>query len=208
MMDNQNQMQGSDMQQNMTGGAMSQQRGAHELFDADEAIGCIVGMMEQYQLYDQHIQDQNLKDILQRQSSFLTQLYNTAVESYQTGQDPQVPTQQYKMQENNDVTYGLSAGQPKQPKMSVNELTDECFSSFMLGQTKAAASALTMAAAEVNNPVLRRVFADSVPNLIEMAYELFLYQNKNGYYQVPLLNAQDTNIMLQNFSKLPQQGLH
>src|SRR5699024_3108727 len=122
--------------QNMTSGEMQQNRGAHELFDADELIGGIVGMLEEYTQYNQHIQDQELKGILQRQSAFMTQLYNTVVESYQTGQDPQVPTQQYKMQQNNDVTYGLKPGQPKQPKQAVNELTDECYSSFMLGHTK------------------------------------------------------------------------
>ncbi|WP_245902275.1 spore coat protein [Gracilibacillus dipsosauri] len=205
---NQNQMQGgTQMPQNMTNQGMDVNRGAHELFDAHEVIGCLIGILEQYKLYDQNIQDPQLKSILQRQSAFMTQMYNTIVDSFHTGQDPQVPTQQYKMQESNDVKYGMNPGQPKQPKQSVSELTDECYSSFMLGHTKSAASALAMAAAEINNPVLRRVIADSVPNAIEMSYELFLYQNKNGYYQVPELSAQDTSMMLQQYGKAPQQGM-
>ncbi|WP_077624390.1 spore coat protein [Sediminibacillus massiliensis] len=205
MAKNQNQMQNP---QNAVNQAMNLNHGAHEVLDSHELIGCVIGVLEQYQLYNQHIQDQELKGILQRQSSFLTQTYNTIVESFQTGQDPQVPTQQYKMQQSNEVTYGLKASQPKKPKQSVNELTDECYSSFMLGQTKAASSTFTMAAAEMNNPVLRRIVADSVPNLIEMSYELFLYQNKNGYYQVPQLNQQDMTTMLQAYTKAPQQGMH
>ncbi|MEQ6390809.1 spore coat protein [Bacillaceae bacterium S4-13-58] len=200
-------MQGGQMQQNMNQGT-SMNHGAHEMLDSHELIGCLIGVIEQYQLYDQNIQDQELKDILQRQTSFMTQMYNTIVESFNTGQDPTVPTQQYKMQQSNEVIYGLKPSQPKKPKMAVNELTDDCYSSFMLGQTKAAASTLTMAAVEMNNPVLRRVVADSVPNMIEMSYELFLYQNKKGYYQVPQLNQQDMNIMLQSYTKAPQQGMH
>ncbi|WP_407270793.1 spore coat protein [Radiobacillus sp. PE A8.2] len=206
-MPNQNQMQGNQMPQNMPTNQISHNHGAHELLDSHELIGGMIGMLEQYQLYDQHIQDQELKDILNRQSSFATQMYNTIVESFQTGQDPSTPTQQYKMKQSNEVTYGLQAGQPKKPKQSVNELTDECYSSFMLCQTKSIASALTMAGVEMNNPVLRRIIADSVPNMIEMSYELFLYQNKNGYYQVPQLNQQDMNIMLQAYTKAPQGNM-
>ncbi|MCT2536436.1 spore coat protein [Aquibacillus koreensis] len=206
---NQNQMQGNQqMPQNMVNQAINHNHGAHEILDSHELIGCLIGTLEHYEIYDQNIQDQELKGILQRQKAFMTQMYNTVVESFSTGQDPTVPTQQYKMQQSNEVTYGLKAGQPKKPKQSVSELTDECYSSFMLSQTKAATSTLAMAAAEMNNPVLRRVIADSVPNMIEMSYELFLYQNKNGYYQVPQLKDQDMNIMLQAYTKAPQQGMH
>ena len=58
----------------------------------------------------------------------------------------------------------------------------------------------TMAATETCNPVVRRVFADSVPNCIEMAYELAIYQNKHHYYQVPQLAAQDMQQLLNSFA--------
>ncbi|GAE93013.1 hypothetical protein JCM21714_2043 [Gracilibacillus boraciitolerans JCM 21714] len=206
----QNQMQGNtQMSQTMNNQGTSQNHGAHEMLDSHELIGNIIGILEQYQLYNQHIQDQELKDILQRQSSFMMEMYNTIVESFQTGQDPQVPTKQYKMEQSNEVIYGMSAGQPKKPKQNINEFSDECFSSFMLGHTKSAGSALAMAGgAEMNNPILRRIIADSVPNMIEMSYELFLYQNKKGYYQVPKLNDQDMNVMLNAYTKAPQQNMH
>ena len=63
-----------------------------------------------------------------------------------------------------------------------------------------------MTALEMTNPVLRRVIADSVPNFIELSYEIFLYQNKHRYYQVPQLMEQDMNVMLTSYSKVPQQG--
>ena len=71
--------------------------GGHELFDAHEVIAGLINMLDQYQMYDQYVQDPELKSILQRQSSFVTQMYNTVVESFQTGKDPSIPTQQYKM---------------------------------------------------------------------------------------------------------------
>src|SRR5699024_842182 len=106
--------------------------GGHELFDSHEAISGLSGGLEQFLLYEQHIQDPELKSILQRQRSFLTQLYNTAVETLKTGQDPAVKTQDYKMQTSNDDLFGMQASQPKSPAQSVNELNAQCISDFMM----------------------------------------------------------------------------
>lgn len=178
--------------------------GGHEMFDAHEAIGGLVGAMEQSLFYEQHIQDPELKTMLQRQKAFKTQLYNTIVDTLKSGQDPSTPTQVYEMNENNDVTYGMAPSQPKTPAQSMNEINDECITNFMMGSLKSCASAFTMAGLEATNPVLRRVFADSIPNIIEMAYEVFLYQNKHQYYQVPQLKQQDMQNYINAFA--PIQG--
>ena len=68
------------------------------------------------------------------------------------------------------------------------------------GLNEVRCSALTMASVEVTNPVVRRVMADSIPNFIEMAYELFLYQNKHQYYQVPQFSEQDMQTLVNSFS--------
>lgn len=185
---------------------MSKNHGGHELFDAHEVLAGLITMLDQYQMYDQYIKDPELKSILQRQTVFVTQTYNTIVESFQTGQDPTVPTQQYKMAQNNNVVYGIKPGQPKKPNQSINELSDKGLSAYMLGNTKSLATLLSMTALEMTNPVLRRVIADSVPNFIELSYEIFLYQNKHGYYQVPQLMEQDMTQMLSSYAKVPQQG--
>ena len=198
--------QGSGMPPNMMN-AQSKNHGGHELFDAHEIIAGIISLLDQYQMYDQHIQDPELKDIVMRQSAFVTTMYNTIVGSFSTGHDPQVPTQQYKMSQSHTTTYGIKPGAPKKPNQSVQDLSDKGLSAYMLGQTKSLASLLAMTALEMTNPVLRRVVADSVPNFIEMSYEIFLYQNKHGYYQVPQLKDQDMTLMLQSYTEVPQQNL-
>lgn len=204
-MQNQNQS-GNQFSTNIPNQQNIKNHGGHELFDAHEVIAGLINMLDQYQMYDQYIQDPELKSILQRQSSFVTQMYNTIVESFQTGQDPTIPTQQYKMTQNNNVLYGIMPSQPKKPNQSTNELSDQGLSAYMLGNTKSLATLLAMTALEMTNPVLRRVIADSVPNFIELSYEIFLYQNKHRYYQVPQLMEQDMNVMLTSYSKVPQQG--
>lgn len=96
------------------------------------------------------------------------------------------------MNQGNDFVYELKPSQSKKSFQSASEMTDDCISSLMLGAVKASAPMKTMAALETTNAVVRRVLADSVPNLIEMAHEISLYQNKHHYYQVPRLAQQDS----------------
>lgn len=182
-----------------------QHYGGHDMFDAHEAISGLVGAMDQCLLYEQHIQDPELKTMTQKHRAFCTQLYNTMVDTLKSGQDPSVPTQQYEMAQGNNVMYGMQpSSQPKTPIQSVNELSDQHISSFILASLKSNASAFTMASLEMTNPVMRRILADSVPNLIEMAYEVFLYQNKKHYYQVPQLQQQHMQAFQNSFA--PIQG--
>jgi spore coat protein CotF len=65
---------------------------------------------------------------------------------------------------------------------------------------KTSAQTMTMAAGEATNPIVRRVLQDSIPNYLEMAYEIFLYQNKNQYYQVPQLKEEDMQHLINSYA--------
>jgi spore coat protein CotF len=201
------QNQQGQMHQNMHTGNIPQQlnHGGHEVFDVHEVLSGAIGTLDQYMMLRQHVKDPELLDILDRQYQFMQDEYNITLECFKSGQDPSKRTQSYKMNQGNDFVYGLKPSQPKKPLQSVSELTDECISSMMLGCVKSGASMKTMAALEVTNPVVRRVLADSVPNCIEMAYEISIYQNKHHYYQVPQLAEQDMNQLLNAFA--PAQGM-
>jgi len=195
------------MHQNMHTGTVTPQmnHGGHEIFDVHEVLSGAIGTMNQYLLLSQHTKDPELLDIINRQYQFMLDEYNITVDCFKSGQNPSKPTQSYKMTQGNDFVYGLKPSQPKKPLQSVSEITDECISSLMLGGVKSGASMKTMAALEVTNPVVRRVLADSIPNCIEMAYEISIYQNKHQYYQVPQLAQQDMNQLLNAFA--PAQGM-
>ncbi|MFZ3579126.1 spore coat protein [Virgibacillus sp. DJP39] len=201
------QMQNQNQNQNLKGTSQMPAQishGGHELLDTHEALSTLIGSLEQYVLYEQHIESQELKTMQERHRQFMSQLYNTIIETLKTGQEPTVDTQIYHMDQSNDVIYGMKPSAPKAPIQSVGQLNDQCISGYMQGVMKSTASAFTMTALEVTNPVLRRVFADSVPNLIEMSYEIFLYQNKNQYYQVPQLPTQDMQTIMNSYA--PIQG--
>ncbi len=181
-----------------------QKHASHSLLDAHETIGTVVASIEQSLLYENHIQDEQLMQIATKHRTYLQGLYNTIVQSMKSGQDPAVPTQTYNMSESTNVVYGMKPGAPKTPVASVQEINDECVSGFLLGSLKAISTEFTTTALESTNPVLRRIFADSIPNVIEMAYELFLYQNKHHYYQLPQLEPAEMEALQNSFA--PVQG--
>lgn len=180
---------------------MSMNHGAHEVLDVHEVLSASIGALNMFVLLRPHVQDPELLNILDRQYAFMLDEYNITCECFKTGQDPSHPTRKYKMQIGNDSKYGLTPSQPKKPITSPNEINDGIISSFMLSQHKALATGKTAAALEATNPVVRRVLQDSIPNDIEMAYELSLYQNKKGYYQVPQLSQQDMQTMLNMYGQ-------
>ncbi|WP_188207748.1 spore coat protein [Alkalibacillus aidingensis] len=182
----------------------------HEVFDVHEVLSTFIGTMDHYKMYEQKIQCQQLQGILSNQYNYLAQTYNTLVDAFQSGQKPSQPTTVYNMSTSNDVTYGMTPSQPKQPQQNPSQLQDDSYSGFMLGHLKACATACTTAALEATNPVVRRVLQDSVPNLCEMAYEVFLYQNSKNYYQVPQLDDQTMNQLVNSYTTTtpPQQQQH
>ncbi|MEY8745770.1 spore coat protein [Bacillales bacterium AN1005] len=179
--------------------------GGHEMFDVHEVLAGSINTMNTYTMLSEHVQDPELRDILQRQKQFMADEYNITLESFKTGQDPSKRTQSYKMKQGNDFTYGMKPSQPTKPIQTAAEICDQSISLNMLNSVKSGAVMKTTAALETTNPVVRRVLADSLPNCIEMAYEISIYQNKNGFYQVPQLTQQDMQQMQNGYATAPVQ---
>lgn len=190
--------QNQPMQTNMP---LSMNHGAHEVMDVHEVLSASIGALNTFIFLRPHVQDQELLNILDRQYAFMLDEYNITAECFKTGQDPSHPTRSYKMQMGNDSKYGLTPGQPKKPMQSANEINDGIISGLLLSCHKAGSTGKTGAALESTNPVVRRVLQDSIPNCIEMAYELSLYQNKKGYYQIPQLSQPDMQAMLNMYGQ-------
>ncbi|MEC0229377.1 spore coat protein [Paenibacillus alba] len=179
--------------------------GGHEVFDLHEVLASTINLLDQFMIFRQFVQDPELLDILDRQYNFTLFHYNLTAECFATGQKPSHETGTYLIRNLSQPVYGIKPTQPKKPNQSLADVKDAGISAHMLGLVKSQASLLTMTAVEVTNPAVRRVLASQVQNFIEMAYEIFLYQNRNTYYQVPRLEISDMQKMLNTF--VPAQGM-
>lgn len=181
--------------------------GGHEMFDVSEILSGSINTLNLYTLMKQYVQDPELLDMMNRQEQFMITEYNTLVECFQTGMKPSVSTQVYNMKQGHDFVYGLKPSQPMKPIQTPQEINDQVISGLMLGSVKSNASLKGMATTEITNPVVRRVLADTIPNCIEMAYEISIYQNKHHYYQVPQLTAGDMQQMVSSYAPAQMNNL-
>lgn len=179
------------------------QFGGPELMHAHESIGTLVGAIEHINLSLSQIQDKQLSGIAMRQRDYMMTIYNVLLDTVHTAQEPANKITDYMMlYENPQTTFGLTPKQPKKPIQQTSELNDECLAGAILGHLKGIATSFTTTALEATQPVLRRVFADSIPNIIEMAYEIFLYENQKGYYEVPQYSGADMLMILNGYGKM------
>ncbi|MDQ0227434.1 spore coat protein [Metabacillus niabensis] len=179
---------------------MNQQAiGAHEILDCHEVLMCTINGINQFQLFQQYCQDQELKNILQNQLSFMTSEYNTILQAVQQkaniGQLPSV-----KANMNFTPSYGIKqGGVPEIPNASVNHMNDRDVSSCMLGLHKSSAVMKMQAALECTDSGLREMMIQSAKNCADQAYEVWSYMNKNGYYQVPTFDQTTTNAIMNSY---------
>lgn len=197
-------MQQQTQLNNQTQGTPNMNHGGHELFDMHEVLAGTINVLDQFMIFRQFIQDQELLDILDHQYNFILSQYNLTAECFTTGRKPSQETSTYMIENLPNPVYGIKPTQPKKPNQSLADIKDAGISAYMLGLIKPHASLLTMSAVELTNPVVRRVLASQVQNFIEMAYEIFLYQNKHAYYQVPQLETSDMSQMINTF--IPATG--
>lgn len=180
----------------ITMGGQQLGHGAHEMFDVHEVLSCQINLLDQFMMFRTFVQDQELLSILDRQYNFMLDQYNLTCQCFKTGQKPSQETATYLIPNMTKPVYGLQPAPPKKPNSSLADVKDAGVSGYMLGLIKSHASLLAMSSPEVTNPALRRVLASQVQHFIEMGYELFLYQNKHAYYQVPQLQVSVIQQML------------
>lgn len=180
---------------------MQVQLGAHELIEINEVLSCMVNSINQFQIYKPYCQDQELKNILENQLSFMTNEYNSIVITLQQKTSKnQLPNVEQRM----DVTpiYGVNKNTvPEAPNASINQLNDRDISSTMNGSHKALAVLKMQAALECTDSQIREMMIQSSKNCADQAYETWTYMNKKGYYQVPVFDQAISKSMINGFQQ-------
>ena len=176
---------------------MSQQTatlGAHETMEMHEVLSQTINCINTFQLFQNHVTDQGLQQILNRQLDFLTNEYNNMVNTLHTqGRGQAVP---YHAQKSATPKYGLRQPAPTAPNASVNQFDDRDVASCMLSSAKCGATMRMHAALECSDPMLRSMLLQAAQNSAEMAYETWSFMNQKGYYQVPTMMEQTTQTMM------------
>ena len=171
--------------------------GAHECLESHEILTDTINGINQFELYRPHVKDQQLGQILDRQINFMIQEYNSLVNYlHNSGRNTGSP---YRGQSNFSPKLGLRNPSPENPNTNINQLNDRDIASGMLGCAKSSAIFATIASLECTDPNLRNLMKNCIISKVDMAYEIFQYMNQMGFYQVPTMQDNTTQTMINTY---------
>jgi spore coat protein CotF len=175
----------------------------HEFSMMQDAISATMGGIHTTQLVMPHIQNKQLSAIAQKQLQFMQQEYTQLVGLL--NQQNAAGGQPYKAPSQFSPKYGVQASQPHAPHQSVQQLEDRDLSALLLGAMKSSAGIKFYAALECADPQWRSALQQCAINCSEMCYELWQFMNQNGFYQIPTLQPQMQQTIIQSYAAQLQQ---
>lgn len=177
---------------------MTAQFGAHETMHVHEVLTRAIDTINLFQLYRPHVQDPQLRNLLDKQTEFMTREYDSMVQTLnQHNLSQAIP---YRAARNVSPTYGLRNPSTQSPNPSPIEMDDRDVASGILGCHKSSAVFKMTASLECANPELRRLVQQGAINCAEQAYEVWHYMNQKGYYQVPTMKETTTATTMSAFA--------
>lgn len=196
---------GPGMQAGMQGGNR-QKFGAMEIMQVHEVLSGYIDGINQFELYRPHIKDQQLMSILDKQIRHMAGSYDNMVNYlHNQGMSSAVP---YRTRKNFQPKYGLRQPSPEHPNMDANQMDDHDVASGMMGCAKASALMCTGAALECADPTLRSMMVNCAVSSINQAYEVFQFMNQMGMYQIPTLQQNTTNTLMNTYQQAGSIPVH
>ncbi|CAH0345204.1 spore coat protein [Bacillus sp. CECT 9360] len=162
--------------------------GAHETMEVHEILMEKINMITHFNFYATETQNQQLIDMIIRHQQEEIRSYNEIV-SYThdyTSFKPVPPNTNIREIQPQEIRYGLNNPPQVTPEVDAM-LKDSEIATAMLCCHKNAARNGMWATLECADPNLRSMLLNSAANCSNQAYEVFLFMNEQGQYQIPTL---------------------
>ncbi|HYF92334.1 MAG TPA: spore coat protein [Symbiobacteriaceae bacterium] len=176
------------------------QFGAHEAMETHEILMEKINTISHYALYARATQTPQLREMITRHLQEAIRSYNEVVSLTRgnTRFTPISPTANIGDMNRQQVQYGLHNPQQMAPQAD-SVLSDVEIVTAMLLSHKNGAKSAMWASLECADPNLRRALLNSAVACNNHAYEVFLFMNQQGIYQVPTLNRQTADTLLHTY---------
>jgi spore coat protein CotF len=174
--------------------------GAHETMEMHEVLMEKINAITHFNLYAKQAKNPQLQDMIMRHQQEEIMSYNEIV-SFTRGNshfNPIPPNTLIRGIGHQQIQYGLR-NPPQFAPQSDADLSDNEIAIAMLLCHKNGARNCTWATLECADPNLRRTMLNSAATCTHQAYEVFLFMNEQGLYQVPTLNSQTAENFLQSY---------
>ncbi|MHB8171451.1 MAG: spore coat protein [Thermincolia bacterium] len=179
------------------GTQQTQQFGAHELLMTHEVLSQKINSINVFELLMPQIKDNQLRTIFDNQLRHMVQGYETLVNFIQhRGAGQAMP---YHGTLRQSVKYGLRNPSPSFPNANAQQMDDRDVASIMMSCAKTTAIMCTQTALESADNGLRQMMLECVTSASNQAYEIFQYMNQKGFYQIPTLQQNTTNTVINSY---------
>jgi spore coat protein CotF len=182
------------------------QFGAHETMEVHECLLEKVNVITHFNIYAKEAKNPQLQDIIARHQQEEIASYNVIVNITRgnNGFTPVPPNTNVRGVSNQQIRYGLN-NPPQMSPQSDTTLTDREIAIAILLCHKNGARTCTQAALEAADPNLRLALLNSAATCMNQAYEVFLFMNEQGMYQIPMLKNQTAETFLNIYQPAGEQ---
>lgn len=179
--------------------------GAHEAVETHEILLEKMNMINHFSVYQNQCQDMTLRQMIQQHMQKALDAYNHLVAyTHDYVSANAVPSSMQPSAQPQPIQYGLNQPLPEAPQVGITHLTDRQIAEAVLAAHKNSAKNHMAAAVECADAQVRQMMVNGAITCSQQAYEIFLFMNQNGLYQVPVLNNHTAKTYLHRFQPVGQ----
>ncbi|WP_121613571.1 spore coat protein [Mesobacillus foraminis] len=174
--------------------------GAHETMEVHEILTEKLNMISHFNVYAAQTKNPELRRIIARHQQEEMKSYD-AIVAYThdyTQFTPVPPNTSLSKVIPEDIQYGLNNPSMLAPETNT-VLNDYEVASALLIAHKNGATNGVKASLEIADPNLRQMLVNGAVNCINQAYEVFLFMNQQGMYQIPQIKDHTAKTYLHSF---------
>lgn len=181
--------------------------GAHETMETHDILMEEMNMINHLALYSQQCQAQHLQHMIQNHLQHATQSYQSLVHYTHNYSQPQVrmTSELHQHVQPQNIQYGLHQPAPQTPQLNVTQMNDQQIAQGLLSLHKNSAKNHMIASLECADPNVRQMMVNGALACEQQAYEVFLYMNSYGMYQVPTMDDHTAKTLLHSY-QIPAQA--
>ena len=176
--------------------------GAHETMEVHEILEEKLNMINHFTFYAQQAQNPELRQMIERHLQTAVQSYDQLVaytHDYSAAAGQPQPYAMPRVQPQ-QVEYGLRQPSPQMPMQG--QFDDRQIASSLLICHKNSAKNHLHGSLECADPNVRQMLLNGAITCSNQAYEVFMFMNRMGAYQVPTMQDQTAKTFLHSYQPM------
>lgn len=180
--------------------------GAHELYDLHELTMSCVNSITNMAYMLEHVQDQEMKSILEKHFPYHVRDYNMKVEflNQHNGAHKELPVLKISGNDVSMMSNLMNMAPPIQPRTAIQDMNDREMATAYLLTLKRAGREYAWAAMESANPEIRSFLETAFMMSSTHAYEVWQYMAKKGFYPFEPANEQSMQKIGAMYQVIPE----